>query len=86
LHNIFSPRPALEAPGWAMKLCQDIVQWVEYLRRGPVPLTGYTVATLPDASKHARSVIYVGDESGGGVPAFSDGTAWRRVTDRAVVT
>jgi hypothetical protein len=31
-------------------------------------------------------MIYVIDESGGAVPAFSDGTAWRRVTDRAVVS
>lgn len=31
-------------------------------------------------------LIQVPDETGGEVPAFSDGTNWRRVTDRAVVS
>jgi hypothetical protein len=31
-------------------------------------------------------MAFVSNESGGPVPAFSDGTAWRRVTDRAVVS
>jgi hypothetical protein len=48
-------------------------------------LPSYTVATLP-AVGTAGGVIYVSDESGGAVPAFSDGTNWRRVTDRAVVS
>lgn len=47
-------------------------------------LTGYTVATLP--AQGAGKLIYVTDESGGAVPAFSDGTDWRRVTDRAIVS
>jgi hypothetical protein len=47
----------------------------------------YTVATVPSASvAGAGAMIYVSDEVGGGVPAFSDGTNWRRVTDRAVVS
>lgn len=45
----------------------------------------YTVSTLPTASVVA-SFIYVSDEAGGAVPAFSDGTNWRRVTDRAIVS
>lgn len=48
-------------------------------------LVSYTVATLPSVSP-AGQMIYVSDESGGAVPAFSDGTDWRRVTDRAVVS
>ena len=47
-------------------------------------LKSYTVATLPTAT--ARGVIYVSDESGGAVLAFADGTNWRRVTDRAIVS
>ena len=31
-------------------------------------------------------MIYVSNESGGAVIAFSDGTNWRRVTDRAVIS
>ena len=52
---------------------------------GPVRVGGYTVATLPSASP-AGQIIYVSDESGGAVLAFSDATNWRRVTDRAVVS
>jgi len=46
-----------------------------------------TVAELPPASSPGnRAIAYVSDESGGAVLAFSDGTNWRRVTDRAVVS
>lgn len=47
-------------------------------------LPSYTVATLP-AATGAGGLIYVSDETGGAVPAFSDGTNWRRVTDRTIV-
>jgi len=53
----------------------------------PPRLPSYTVATLPSASAiGAGANIYVTNESGGAVPAFSDATNWRRVTDRAVVS
>ncbi len=52
----------------------------------PLILATYTVATLPSASANTRGLIYVSDETGGAVPAFSDGTNWRRVTDRVVVS
>lgn len=45
----------------------------------------YTVATLP-AVGSGGGVIAVTDETGGYVLAFSDGTDWRRVTDRAIVS
>ena len=44
----------------------------------------YVVASLPTAV--AGGVIFVTDETGGAVLAFSDGTNWRRSTDRAVVS
>lgn len=47
--------------------------------------TIYTVATLPVATT-AALIIYVSDETGGAVLAFSDGTNWRRVTDRVIVS
>lgn len=50
----------------------------------PVNLKSYTVATLPSAAT-AGGFIYVSNEVGGAVPAFSDGANWRRVTDRAIV-
>ena len=52
----------------------------------PLPLDMYTVGTLPSAAGNQGAIIYVTDETGGAVPAFSDGTDWRRVTDRAVVS
>jgi hypothetical protein len=46
-----------------------------------------TVAELANLSANpAAQFVYCSDESGGAVPAFSDGTNWRRVTDRAIVT
>ena len=52
---------------------------------GPVRVGTYAVAVLPSASAGAGQIIHVSDETGGAVLAFSDGTNWRRVTDRAVV-
>jgi len=51
-----------------------------------VPFAVYTVATVPTASSYTGAIIMVSDETGGYVPAFSDGTNWRRVTDRAIVS
>ena len=45
----------------------------------------YTVSTLPIVGMK-RKLIYVSNEVGGAVIAFSDGTNWRRVTDRAIVS
>lgn len=53
----------------------------------PPKLPVYTVATVPSAgAAGAGTEIYVSNESGGGTPAFSDGTVWRRVYDRAVIS
>lgn len=54
----------------------------------PLQLPTYTVAQLAalPAASHPRGLIYVSNETGGAVVAFSDGTGWRRVTDRAVVS
>lgn len=51
-----------------------------------VSLLSYTVATVPTASGLTGAMIYITDEVGGAIPAFSDGTNWRRVTDRAIIT
>lgn len=50
-----------------------------------VQLISYAVADVPTASP-AGGLIYVSDEAGGAVPAFSDGINWRRVTDRTIVS
>ncbi|MBX9759656.1 MAG: DUF2793 domain-containing protein [Beijerinckiaceae bacterium] len=57
------------------------------LECGWVRPASFTVATVPSASTTgAGSTIYVSNESGGAVLAFSDGAAWRRVTDRVAIS
>lgn len=82
----FTPRPALEAPGWAVKLTQDLVQWVEHLKRGPQVLSVYSKTNLPDAAQYRGAQIQVSDDVGGETPAFSDGVNWRRYADRNVIS
>jgi hypothetical protein len=48
-------------------------------------LPSFTINTLPTADP-AGQMLFVTDETGGSVPAFSDGTNWRRVTDRQIVS
>jgi hypothetical protein len=63
------------------------IKWFASLQKqvNAVELHSYTVATLPSAAL-AGQMVYVSNEAGGAVPAFSDGTNWRRVTDRAIVS
>ena len=61
------------------------------LGAGPFLVQGYEIAALPDATQWGStdafsSLIYVWDETGGATLAFSDGTNWRRVQDRAIVS
>lgn len=44
----------------------------------------YTVATLPNVGG-GGGMIFVSDETGGATLASSDGTNWRRMSDRAIV-
>ena len=53
---------------------------------GPVEFPRYTVSGVPDASAYVGHMIYITNETGGPNMAFSDGTSWRRVTDRAVIS
>lgn len=46
----------------------------------------FSVTTAPVATSYpSGTIIYVYDEIGGATIAFSDGTNWRRVTDRAII-
>lgn len=53
---------------------------------GPVEFPRYAVAQVPSASAYIGHMVYITNETGGPVMAFSDGTNWRRVTDRAVIS
>jgi hypothetical protein len=53
---------------------------------GGVPLPSFTVAGVGSAVGKTGYMVFISNESGGAVVAFSDGTNWRRVTDRAIVS
>jgi len=72
----------------ALSILRDKLQSVVRLIGGlniPLRLKVCTVASLPSPSPQGQ-LIYVSNEVGGAVPAFSDGSAWRRTTDRVVVS
>ncbi len=73
-------------PAWGVDLIRQIE--AAFLNRGllPVRMPAYDATGLPDAVRFKDCWIKVPDESGGDVAAFSDGTNWRRCTDRAVVS
>ena len=48
-------------------------------------LPSFTVAGLPNVTP-AGQMIFVSNATSGSIPAFSDGTNWRRVDDRSIVT
>ena len=53
---------------------------------GPVRVKSYTISALPNAGNAGSgAILMVSDAAGGAVLAFSDGTNWRRVTDRVIV-
>lgn len=52
----------------------------------PLTFPSYTVAGVPAAATYQGGVIYVSNEAGGKTMAFSDGTNWRRVQDRVIVS
>jgi len=78
--------PPAGQPQWLFERLRRIARALDGPQDRPFRLVSYTVSTLPDPSDWPAGLIYVANEAGGPVPAFSDGTDWRRVTDRAVVS
>jgi hypothetical protein len=75
------------APGAFARVAALLIQSIGTTVLGWIKPSSYTVAGAPSASASgAGAMIYVSNEIGGAVPAFSDGTNWRRVTDRAVIS
>ena len=58
----------------------------QILNDAPMRLMSRTVAQLSALTATAGAIVYVSNETGGAVVAFYDGTDWRRVTDRVVVS
>ncbi len=91
-NNVIEPPQVKKDNGWGYRdkgarnwfnwLSRYTCNWIKYL---DAPVT-YTVNTLPSNNLPIGKIIYVSDETGGAVPAFNDGTNWRRVTDRAIVS
>jgi len=53
----------------------------------PLVLPNFTIAGLPSASTSlVGALCYVSDALGGAVPVFCDGTNWRTVSDRTIVS
>ena len=68
----------------------EIQRFIEERLTGPMGVSAYSVNNLPNAADyyHAERMYFIGvnDETGGVTLAYSDGTNWRRVQDRAVVS
>lgn len=68
-----------------MFLVQMLALFRELQTKQGTVLPSYTVSVLPPAAGNTGRMVYVSNDVGGAVPAFSDGVNWRRVTDRAIV-
>lgn len=69
-------------PTWLPAFARSI----EAALRRPITAASYTVATVPDAATSTGQIILVTDETGGATLAFSDGTNFRRMQDRAIIS
>ena len=58
----------------------------EIINTAPMRLVNKTVLQLSTLVSSVGSMVFCTNESGGSVPAFYDGTNWRRVTDRTIVS
>lgn len=77
-------QPDIYQPASGPPWLPDYTRAIERAIKRSARLMSFTVTALP--SGEAGDMIFVSNESGGAVPAFFDGTNWRRVTDRAIVS
>jgi len=96
-NNVVEPPNARKLSGWTRFeipprqwfnwLLRKTALWVTWLESRVSKADAFTVSTLPSASERgAGAMVFVSDETDGAVLAFSDGTNWRRTTDRAIVS
>lgn len=81
----FNPETLENALDYITMLVQQVDELIRSQSVGPT-LPGHTVATLPSALSGTPAIIFVNDAAGGGVVCFSDGTNWRRIDTRAIVS
>lgn len=73
------------APLWAQQLADDVTRELRARARGfPVVLAPFPKADLPDAARWRGAWIFVTDATGGPIPAFSDGAAWRNPSNTVI--
>ena len=58
----------------------------EIINDAPMKLVNKTVTQLSTLVSSVGAMVFCTNESGGAIPAFYDGTNWRRVSDRAIVS
>jgi hypothetical protein len=76
-----------DAPPWAQTLADDVTRELRVRARGfPVVLAKFPKADLPLASRWIGSWIWVTDDVGGAIPAYSDGVNWRRCDSAVVIS
>ena len=74
------------AAPWAQALVQSIQIYVDAELSQPLRMPTYLVADLPDPARFKDCLIKISNETGGDTACESDGTNWRRMTDRAVAS
>jgi hypothetical protein len=68
-----------EAPVWAQTFADDVTRELRSRLKGfPTVLAPFSRTNLPAAASWTGGWIWVSDATGGAVPAYSDGTDWRR--------
>ncbi len=75
-----------DAPLWVVALVRSIEDAIANPDLKPVKMPTYTVATLPDPARWINCWIKVSNETSGDTAAESDGTNWRRMQDRSIVS
>ena len=73
-------------PSWLKAFADSIVRAFKLPMDAPLRLQSFAKADLPDDPLHTGGLVYITNEAGGPTIAFYDGTDWRRVQDRAVVS
>ena len=58
----------------------------EIINAAPMKLVSKTVSQLGSLVASVGAMVFCTNASGGSIPAFYDGTSWRRVSDRVVVS
>lgn len=82
----FSPSTLEDALDYLTMLTQQVHDLIASGTNALASLATHSVSDLPSTIAAAPALIYVWDASGGGIPCFSDGTNWRRVDTRAIVS